>query len=92
MKPVVIKADKVLEYLFKGDEVLHISFVADKRKVNATKLTECAIVQVKDLVENVGVSEFFVAITNEVIEEPEEPATPPEETVPGEDNKEESEE
>lgn len=88
MKPVVIKADKVLEYLFKGDEVLHISFVADKRKVSATKLTECAIVQVKDIVENVGVSEFFVAITNEVIEEPEEPVTPPEETVPGEDKEE----
>lgn len=93
MKPVIIPRNKVLEVLFKGHEVLDISFTKNG-KVNTSKLTTSAIITVRDIVESEDNSEFFVALVENEEDIPadtpseEEPTTPTE--PPKEDNKEEN--
>lgn len=96
MKPVIIPRNKVLEVLFKGHEVLDISFTKNG-KVNTSKLTTSAISTVRDIVESEDNSEFFVALVENEEDIPadtpseEEPITPTEpENSPKEDNKEEN--
>lgn len=88
MKPVIIKSDKVLEALFKGDEVIYITFKPNGR-VDANKLTTYSIHSIKDVIENCVGSEIFMRLTEEPVEEEhptggEEETPTPEEPLPEE--------
>ena len=61
MKPIIIPREKVLEALFKGHEVLDISFTKNG-KAQVSKLTNTAVCTIRDIVENVDNSRFFVAL------------------------------
>lgn len=73
MKPVIIKKEVVMEELFKGNEVLHISFQKNGN-VKTDRLTRSAISTIKDIVSNAGNSEFFICLTEEA-----QPETPEQE-------------
>lgn len=80
MKPIIIPRGKVLEVLFKGHEVLDITF-SKNGKAQVSKLTNAAVCTIRDIVENADDSRFFVAL---VESEEDIPADTPEQ--PGEND------
>lgn len=79
MKPIIIPRGKVLEVLFKGHEVLDITF-SKNGKAQVSKLTNATVCTIRDIVENADDSRFFVALVESEEDIPAD--TPPEQ--PGE--------
>lgn len=82
MKPIITKSDKVLEELFKGNEVLHISFNTNGKPF-IQRLTVNSIENVRTIVGYGDKSQFFVAL-KEGDSDNETPTEPPVEPAPEE--------